>query len=102
MDDACVIVRVIERVAKLTDPVGQFGRLKNLVRLVGAQIGKGVAIDVFHGDATRRFIMNEIVNADDVFVRELEAAPCFAFQVAKHGVVMDDQVGQKFERDVQL
>ena len=52
MNDLRMIVRVIERVTKLARPISQFIGFEDLARLVRAQIGKRVAVDVFHRDAT--------------------------------------------------
>ena len=102
MNDPRVIVRVIERIAELAGPIGQVVRLEDLVRFVRAQIGKRVAVDVFHRDAARWLLVHEIVNADDVLVGELETAPRLALQVAQHRAVVNDQFGQKLQRDIAL
>ena len=100
MNDARVVVRVIERVAELAGPFVQLVRFKNLVRLVRAQIGKRVAIDVFHRDAARLIAVHEVVNADDVLVRQVEAAPRLALHVPQDRAIVDDQLGKKLERDI--
>src|SRR5207248_7065323 len=100
VNDARVIVRIIERVTELARPFVQLVRFKNLVWLVGAQIGKRVAVDVFHRDAARLIAVHEIVNANDVLVRQVQAAPRLALHVAQHRAIVDDQLGEKLERDV--
>ena len=44
--------------------------------------------------------MHEIVDADDVLVGQIEAAPGLALHVAQHRAVVNDELGQKFERDI--
>src|SRR5205085_7010550 len=100
MDDAGVVMRVIEGVAELARPFRQFMRFENLVRLVRAQIRKRVAVDVFHRDAARLVAVHEIVNPDDVLVSEIEAAPRLALHVAKDRAIVHDQLRQEFEGDV--
>src|SRR5947199_7402066 len=43
MDDVRVVVRIVERIAELAHPIGQFGRLKDFSLLVSAQSRKGSA-----------------------------------------------------------
>src|SRR5437764_5545532 len=100
MDDAGVVMRVIERVTELARPFRELVRLEDLVRLVRAQIRKRIAIDVFHRDATRLLAVHEIVNPDDVLVGEVEAAPRLALHVAKDRAIVHDQLWQEFEGDV--
>ena len=90
MNDVGMIVRVIERVTKLTRPFTQFFGLEDFARLIRAQIRKRVAVNIFHRDAARRLIVYEIVNADDVLVRELKAAPRLVFKLAEHRTVVND------------
>src|SRR5438128_714421 len=102
MDDMRVVVRVVERIAELAHPIGQFGRLKDLSLLVAPQTRKRVAIDVFHRYAARAFVVHKIVNAHDVFVGEFQATSRLALEIAQHRCIVNDQVGQKFERDIAL
>ena len=102
MDNAGVIVGVIECIAKLADPVLEICRFKNLVRFVCAQIRQGIAVDVFHRNATRHFVVHKIVNADNVLVGQLQAAPRFAFQIAEDCAIVNNQIGQKFKCYVAL
>src|SRR6266849_2693374 len=74
MNDAGVIVRVVERVAQLAQPRLQLIRLEDFGRTVRPQIGECVALDVFHRDARRRYVMHKIVDADDVLVCQFETA----------------------------
>ena len=93
MDDVRVVVRVVERIAELADPIGQFGRLKDFSLLIAAQIRKRVAIDIFHRNAARAFVVYEVVNADDVLVGEFQATSRLALEIAQHGSIVNDQVG---------
>src|SRR5262249_36822790 len=63
MDDPRVVVRIVERIAKLIHPIGHFGRFKDLSLFIAAQFRWGVAIDVFHGNAGRTFILTDFDNA---------------------------------------
>ena len=82
MDDVRVVVRIVERIAELAHPIGQFGRLKDFSLLVTAQIRKGIAIDIFHRNAARALVVHEVVNADDVLVREFQATSRLALEIA--------------------
>jgi hypothetical protein len=93
MDDVRVVVCVVERIAKLAHPFGQFGGLKDFSLLVAAQIRKGVAIDVFHRNAARAFVVHKVVDADDVFVGEFQATSCLALEIAQHSSIVNEQVG---------
>ena len=90
MNDARVRVRVIERVAKLADPLLQFVRLKNLSRLVSSQVRQRIAVDVFHRDAAVGFVVHEIVNPNDIFVSELQTATGLTFQIAQDRAIVND------------
>ena len=81
MNDLRVVVRVIERVTKRARPHSDLIWLKNLLLFFCAQVGKRFAVDVLHRDAGRAFVVHEIVNAHDVFVGEVEAAPGFSFEI---------------------
>src|SRR5205085_4961492 len=97
MNDAREIVCVIERIAQLGDPFLQFFRLEHLLRFVGAEVGKRIAINVFHRDTTSAFVIGKIVDAHNVLVRQLEAASGFTLQVCEHASIEDQQLRQKFE-----
>src|SRR5438034_4801562 len=102
MDDVGVVVRVVDRIAELAHPIAQFGRLKDLALFIAAQTGKGVAIDIFHRNAARAFVVHKVVNAHDVLVGEFQATSGLALEIAQYGSIVNDQVGEKFERDIAL
>ena len=102
MNDAREIVCVIERIAQLGDPFLQFFRLERLLRFVGAEVGKRIAINVFHRDATSALVIGEIVNAHNVLVSQLKAASGFTLQIGEHASIEDQQLRQKFERHLPL
>ena len=95
-------MRVIERVTELAGPVRQLVRLEDLVRFVRAQIRKRVAVDVFHRDAARLVAVHEIVDADDVLVGQVEAAPCLALHIAEDRAIVHDQFREEFQGNVSL
>ena len=90
MDNACVIVRVIERVTQLADPLFQLSRLKDFSLLIHTQTRECVAVHVFHRNAAVHFVMNEVVNSNDVLMSELQAPARLAFEVAQHRAIVND------------
>ena len=46
--------------------------------------------------------MHEIVNPDDVGMRQFEAAFGFALELIKRRTIVDHQIGKKFQRDIAL
>src|SRR6266567_2687002 len=75
MDDARAIVRVIERVTKLSDPARQLVRPKHFLFLSATQTGERLTVYIFHRNAARSFVMHEIVNSNDVWMSQFERAP---------------------------
>jgi len=97
-----VAMGVIKRVAELLSPIAQLPALKDLALTVGANVRKRVAVHVFHRDAARSLIVNEVVDAHDIFMGELEAAISFALQVVEQASIEEDEFRQKFQRDLTL
>src|SRR6476646_8973941 len=100
MNDARPIMRVLKCVANLARPSAQFGWLENLLWLVTPQAGQGLAVDKLHRNAARPFVVNEVVNPNDVGMSELEAALSLVLELVKHGPVLNHQIGKKFQRDL--
>ena len=100
MDDSGRAVRVVQRVANLHHPRLQLLDFENLVRPLHAQRRERRTIDVLHGNARRPRVLHEVVNADDVLVRQLQAAFRLALQIVEQRGVMDHQFRQKLERDL--
>ena len=46
--------------------------------------------------------MYEVVNANDVRMRQFETAICLSLELIKHRMISNHQVGKKFERDIAL
>ena len=46
--------------------------------------------------------MYEVVNPDDVRMRQFEAAFCLAPELIKHRTILNHQLGKKFQRDIAL
>src|SRR5438552_12520265 len=46
--------------------------------------------------------MYEVVNPDDMRMRQFQAAFCLAFKLIQQRTILDHQVGKKFQRDVAL
>lgn len=46
--------------------------------------------------------MDEIVNADNMRMSQFEAALRFSLQLIKHCLILNHQVGKKFQRDIAL
>ena len=46
--------------------------------------------------------MDEIVNANDVRMSQVEAAPCLALELIKRCTILDHQIGKKFQREIAL
>src|SRR5262249_17194798 len=83
MDNAGVIVRVIEGLTKLARPSRQLIWLENSLFLFGAQIGKRFPIYVFHGNAGYALVVLEMVNPNDVLMRQPKTAARLAFQAVQ-------------------
>src|SRR6266446_7325563 len=72
MDDLRLIVRIIERVTKLTGPGSDLIRLKDFLLFLSSQVRKRFAIDVLHRNAAGAFVMHEVVNPDDMGMSQLK------------------------------
>src|SRR6266576_171700 len=81
MDDAGAIVRVIERITKLSDPARQLVRLKDFLFLSATQTNQRLTIDILHRNAARALVMDKVVNSNDVWMSQFERAPGLALQV---------------------
>src|SRR5437867_7132592 len=81
MDHACPVVRVIERITKLSDPDRQLIGLEYFLFLLAAQTDEGLAIHILHGNAPGPLVMHEVVNPNDVRMSQLERAPGLALQI---------------------
>ena len=102
MDHLRVIVRIIERVTKLTDPASDLMRFKDLLLFLSAQVRERFAIDVLHGNAAGAFVVDEVVNPNDMRMRQFEAAFRLTLKLIQHRTILDHQVGKKFQRDIAL
>src|SRR5205814_10096098 len=102
MDDLRVMVRIIERVTKLTRPGSDLIRLKDFLLFLSSQVREGFAIDVLHRNAAGAFVVDEVVNPNDVRMSQFETALCLSLELVKHRTVLDHQVGKKFQRDIAL
>src|SRR5258708_575550 len=102
MDDLRVIMRIIERVTKLTRPASNLIRLKNLLLFLSAQVRKSFAVDILHRNAGGAFVVYEVVNPNDMRMRQFEAALCLTLELIKHRTISNHQVGKKFQRDIAL
>src|SRR5205085_5472551 len=60
------------------------------------------AIDVLHRNAAGAFVVYEVVNPNDMRMRQFEAAFCLALELIEHGMILDHQVVKKFQRDIAL
>ena len=82
-------MRVLECVANLARPSAQFGWLENLLWLVTPQTRQGLAVDKLHRDAARAFVVNEVVNPNDVGMGQFERAFGLVLELVKHGPVLN-------------
>src|SRR4029453_4238685 len=53
-------------------------------------------------NAARAFVVHKVINANDVFVSEFQATSGLALEIAQHRGIANNEVGQKFERDIAL
>ena len=102
MDNVRATVRVIECVAKLTYPGGDFVWLERPLVFLSSQVRQGFAIDIFHGDGARAFVMDEIMNADNVGMRQVEGPLCLVLELVERRTILNHQVGKKLQRDIAL
>src|SRR5260370_27672074 len=102
MDDLRVIVRIIERVTKLSRPDSNLIRLKDFLFFFSSQVRERFAIDVLHRNAAGAFVVYEVVNPNDVRMSQFEAALCLMLELIKHRTILNHQVGDKFQRDIAL
>ena len=100
VDDLCLPVRVVERLDQLRHPDFQLARLENAARLLDPKRGKRAPIDILHRNRRSGRVVDEVVNADDVLVRQGQAAPRLALQVVERGGVEPQRFRQKLERDL--
>ena len=46
--------------------------------------------------------MHEVVNPNDMRMSQFEAALCLTLELIKHGMILNHQIGKKFQRDIAL
>src|SRR5260370_24145174 len=102
MDDLRVIVRIIERVTKLSRPDSNLIRLKDFLFFFSSQVRERFAIDVLNRNAAGAIVVYEVVNPNDVRMSQFEAALCLTLELIKHSPVLNHQVGDKFQRNIAL
>src|SRR6266566_4591511 len=62
MDDLRAIMRIIERVTKLTGPVSDLIRFKDFLLFLSSQVRQRFAIDVLHRNTAGALVVYEVVN----------------------------------------
>src|SRR5205823_2762428 len=102
MDNMRVVVGIVERVAELAHPIGQFCSLKDSLLLIAAQSRKGLAIDIFHRNATGAVVVDEIVNSHDMGMSEFQAALGLALELINHRAILNHQIREKLKSDLAL
>src|SRR5437899_7609351 len=102
MDNVRAIMRVIECVTKLTHPGCYLVRLKNFLLFLSPQVRERFAVDVLHRNAAGAFVVYEVVNANDVRMRQFETALCLSLELIKYRMISNHEVGKKFQRDIAL
>src|SRR5215510_14381186 len=102
MDDVRASVRVIECVAKLTHPGSDLIRFEDLLLFLNSQVRQCFSIDILHRNAAGSFVMHEVMYPDNMRMSEFEAALCLPLELIKHCMILNHQVGKKFQRDIAL
>src|SRR6266404_5252827 len=57
-------------------------------------------MDILHRNAAGAFVMHEVMYPNDVRMRQFETALCLASELVKHRMIVNHQVGKKFQRDI--
>src|SRR4029077_17525549 len=102
MDNVPAIVRIIERVTKLTRPRCNLVGLKDFTAFLSSQVRQGLAINVFHRNAARAFIVYEVVNPNDMWMSQFETALCLTLELIERRTISNHEIGKKFKRDIAL
>src|SRR5207247_6399385 len=63
---------------------------------------KRFAINVLHGNTAGAFVVNEVVNPNDVPVRQFQATFRLTFKLIQQRTILDHEIGKKFQRDIAL
>ena len=98
MDDLDLLVGVPKGHAGLAHPVGDIVDLENAVLLFNPQGGQGLAVDILHRDGGGLRVAHEIIDANDVGMCQLEAAPRLALEVIEGAGVEMNGFRKKLER----
>jgi hypothetical protein len=93
------LVGVAERRAELRDERREVRGGDAAAGGVGLDFCEALALDVFHRDRGARLLLDEIVNAYNVGVRQLKAAARLQLQVAHRLGIRRDLRREKFQRD---
>ncbi|OQB92799.1 MAG: hypothetical protein BWX86_01768 [Verrucomicrobia bacterium ADurb.Bin122] len=93
-------MRVLECITELLQPGAQLRGRKHLRRLLHPPLSKACAIDKFHRDGRHPSIFHKIVDSDDVWMRELQASPGLALQIAQRRYIVGHQLGQELQRHI--
>ena len=96
MNNANVVVGIVQRFRELFHPIHQLIRFEYLLFSIRAQVGNCVSVHIFHRDATGVLVVHKIINAHDILVGKLETALGFALQIGQNGAIENDQFGKKF------
>jgi hypothetical protein len=92
MDDPRVAVGILQCGAELNDPQLQLVRFKPAIRTICAErIDGASARDLHgHGNEAARAIFHQIVDAEDVWMRQLLAAGHLLFQLRHRELIVRD------------
>src|SRR5260370_7384939 len=102
MDDLRVIVRIIERVTKLTRPGSDLIRLKNLLLFLSSQVRKSFAVDILHRNAAGTLVVYEVVNPNDMRMRQFGAALRLTLELTNHSPTCTHQPRTHFHPNIPL
>ena len=100
MDDAGLAVCVLQALADRPDPAAHFLDLEDTPGLLDAQFGQRFAVHEFHRNGGRLLVLDEVINADDVRMREVQAALGLALEFVERRGVEEDIVRKKLEGHV--
>jgi hypothetical protein len=95
-------VRMFQCLTCLPDPRFKPNHIKDLIGLVHPQVRKCIPVHVLHRNASATFVLEKIVNANDVRVGQVKCPARLPFEIIHGGPVGDDEFGKELEGDFAL
>src|SRR5436189_4200678 len=90
-------MRIGKRITQGREPGSKLESVETFRSFLHTRVGESRAVDVFHADRRSPFILDEVKNADDIWVGQQEALAGLPFQVFAGGWIKTNRLWHQFE-----